>query len=57
MPPFRDSFTPVLEAEYGKVEAAFADVTAATGAYGPLTETAQDPVQCSCPCWWRGCAR
>ncbi|MEU3645221.1 hypothetical protein AB0E59_17695 [Lentzea sp. NPDC034063] len=30
-------------AEYGKVDAAFADATAATGAYEPLTETAQDP--------------
>ena len=40
---FRDFFNRVLAAEYAKVDAAFADVTAATGAYGPLTETTQDP--------------
>jgi lysophospholipase L1-like esterase len=43
VPLFRDFFNPVLEAEYGKVDATFADVTAATGAYEPLTETADDP--------------
>jgi len=43
VPLFRDFFNPVLEAEYGKVDAAFADITDATGAYGPLTETTQDP--------------
>lgn len=43
VPLFRDFFNPVLEAEYEKVGAAFADVTEATGAYEPLTETARDP--------------
>ncbi|MFC4852067.1 GDSL-type esterase/lipase family protein [Actinophytocola glycyrrhizae] len=43
VPLFRDFFNPVLAAEYAKVDAAFADVTEATGAYGPLTETTQDP--------------
>ncbi|MBB4905099.1 GDSL-type esterase/lipase family protein [Actinophytocola algeriensis] len=43
VPLFRDFFNPVLEAEYEKVDATFADVTAATGAYEPLTETTEDP--------------
>ena len=40
---FRDFFNAALKAEYEKVGADFADVTAATGGYGPLTETTQDP--------------
>jgi lysophospholipase L1-like esterase len=44
VPLFRDFFNKVLAAEYEKVGATFADVTAATGAYEPLTETTQDPV-------------
>jgi lysophospholipase L1-like esterase len=43
VPLFRDFFNPVLEAEYEKVGATFADVTAATGAYEPLTETREAP--------------
>ncbi|KOV85317.1 hypothetical protein ADL03_14290 [Nocardia sp. NRRL S-836] len=38
-----EQFNGVLKAEYGKFQAAFADVTKATGAYRPLTETTQDP--------------
>jgi len=43
VPLFRQFFNTVLEAEYDKIDATFVDVTAATGAYGPLTETTQDP--------------
>ncbi|MGB3439253.1 MAG: GDSL-type esterase/lipase family protein [Actinophytocola sp.] len=43
VPLFRDFFNPVLETEYEKIDAAFADVTDATGAYASLTETTQDP--------------
>ncbi|NUT47629.1 MAG: hypothetical protein HOV94_10030, partial [Saccharothrix sp.] len=40
---FRDFFNTALKAEYERVGATFVDVTAATGGYGPLTETTQDP--------------
>ncbi|MCE6998094.1 GDSL-type esterase/lipase family protein [Saccharothrix sp. S26] len=40
---FRDFFNAALKSEYEKVGATFVDVTAATGGYGPLTETTQDP--------------
>lgn len=40
---FRTFFNGILEAEYDKIDAEFVDVTAATGAYEPLTETVQDP--------------
>ncbi|MFD0205545.1 GDSL-type esterase/lipase family protein [Saccharothrix carnea] len=40
---FRDFFNAALKSEYEKVGAKFVDVTAATGGYGPLTETTQDP--------------
>lgn len=40
---FRDFFNRTLKAEYGKIGATFVDVTDATGAYAPLTETTQDP--------------
>ncbi|RKT74939.1 GDSL-like lipase/acylhydrolase family protein [Saccharothrix variisporea] len=39
---FRDVFNPALKSEYEKAGAVFVDVTAATGGYGPLTETTQD---------------
>ena len=42
VPLFRN-FNATLRTEYGKVGARFVDVTAATGAYGPLTELTQDP--------------
>ncbi|MEU7476346.1 GDSL-type esterase/lipase family protein [Lentzea sp. NPDC042327] len=38
-----EQFNGVLAAEYGKFGAKFADVTKATGAYQPLTQTTQDP--------------
>ncbi|WP_033433731.1 GDSL-type esterase/lipase family protein [Saccharothrix syringae] len=40
---FRDFFNTALKAEYDEVGATFVDVTAATGGYGPLTETTEDP--------------
>ncbi|GAB2966950.1 GDSL-type esterase/lipase family protein [Saccharothrix stipae] len=40
---FRDFFNAALKAEYEKVGAKFADVTATTGGYGSLTELTQDP--------------
>lgn len=40
---FQTFFNAVLKTEYEKIDATFVDVTAATGAYGPLTETTQDP--------------
>jgi lysophospholipase L1-like esterase len=40
---FRDFFNTALAAEYEKVDARFVDVTAATGAYEPLTDVTQDP--------------
>ncbi|MET1074871.1 MAG: GDSL-type esterase/lipase family protein [Umezawaea sp.] len=43
VPLFRDGLNAGLKAEYEQVGAKFVDVTAATGAYGPLTETTQDP--------------
>ncbi|WNV86354.1 GDSL-type esterase/lipase family protein [Umezawaea sp. Da 62-37] len=43
VPLFRDGLNAGLKAEYEQVGATFVDVTAATGAYGPLTETTQDP--------------
>jgi lysophospholipase L1-like esterase len=43
VPLFRDFFNKTLKAEYAKIDAAFVDVTAATGGYDPLTETTQDP--------------
>lgn len=43
VPLFRDLFNTVLRSEYDKIDARFVDVTAATGAYGSLTETTQDP--------------
>lgn len=38
-----ENFNGVLKAEYGNFKAGFADVTKATDAYRPLTETTQDP--------------
>ncbi len=38
-----EQFNGVLAAEYGKFRAGFADVTKATGAYQPLTQTTQHP--------------
>ena len=43
VPLFRDFFNTALEAEYGKIDAEFVDVTATTGGYGPLTDLTQDP--------------
>ncbi len=43
VPLFRDFFNTALKAEYAKVDAKFVDVTAATGAYGSLTDLTQDP--------------
>lgn len=40
---FRDFFNTALEAEYGKIDAEFVDITATTGGYGPLTDLTQDP--------------
>jgi lysophospholipase L1-like esterase len=40
---FQKLFNPSLEAEYGAVGAGFVDVTEATGAYVPLTETTPWP--------------
>lgn len=40
---FQNAFNPALEAEYVAVGAAFVDVTQATGAYVPLTETTPWP--------------
>lgn len=42
VPLFRN-FNSALRAEYGRFGARFVDVTAATGAYGPLTELTLDP--------------
>ena len=49
VPLFRDVLNAGLEDEYAKVGAAFVDVTAATGGYGPLTEVTQDPTYGSIP--------
>ena len=46
---FRDFFNAALKSEYEKVGAEFVDVTAATGGYGPLTETTQDPAYGTIP--------
>jgi lysophospholipase L1-like esterase len=43
VPLFRNFFNTALDAEYGKIDATFVDVTAATGGYEPLTEVTQDP--------------
>ncbi|MFL6121553.1 SGNH/GDSL hydrolase family protein [Actinophytocola sp.] len=48
VPLFRN-FNAALRAEYGRVGARFADITAATGAYGPLTALTQDPAYGSIP--------
>ncbi|WNV85111.1 GDSL-type esterase/lipase family protein [Umezawaea sp. Da 62-37] len=40
---FRDQLNPALRAEYSAVGALFADITAATGGYGPLEEIVDDP--------------
>lgn len=40
---FRDFFNTALKTEYGKIDAEFVDITATTGAYGPLTDLTQDP--------------
>jgi lysophospholipase L1-like esterase len=39
IPAFKDIINPTLEKAYATVAGQFADVTAATGAYGPMTET------------------
>jgi lysophospholipase L1-like esterase len=49
VPLFRDFFNINLEAEYEKVGAKFADVTALTGGYEPLTDLTQDPKYGSIP--------
>ncbi|MBB5959779.1 lysophospholipase L1-like esterase [Saccharothrix tamanrassetensis] len=46
---FRDVLNAALKAEYEKIGADFVDVTAATGGYGPLTETTQDPTYGAIP--------
>ncbi|MEU4744480.1 SGNH/GDSL hydrolase family protein, partial [Actinosynnema sp. NPDC023658] len=46
---FRDFFNAALKAEYEKVGAKFVDVTDATGGYGELTETTEDPTYGSIP--------
>jgi lysophospholipase L1-like esterase len=43
VPLFRDFFNTMLRTEYDRIDAEFADVTAATGAYESLTETTQHP--------------
>lgn len=43
VPLFHDFFNKTLKAEYDKINATFVDVTAATGAYDPLTRITQDP--------------
>jgi len=43
VPLFQNFFNTALKSEFDKIGAAFADVTAATGGYGPLTEVSQDP--------------
>lgn len=43
VPLFRDFFNTMLKAEYDRIDAKFVDVTAATGAYGSLTETTRHP--------------
>ncbi|MFI9009882.1 GDSL-type esterase/lipase family protein [Actinosynnema sp. NPDC053489] len=40
---FRDFFNAALRSEYEKVGGRFVDVTDATGGYGPLTDTTEDP--------------
>jgi lysophospholipase L1-like esterase len=49
VPLFRNFFNTTLAGEYAKVDAEFVDVTAATGAYEPLTEVTQDPTYGSIP--------
>lgn len=46
---FRTFFNTTLAAEYDTVDADFADVTAATGGYTPLTETVDDPTYGTIP--------
>jgi lysophospholipase L1-like esterase len=43
VPLFRDFFNTMLKTEYDRIDAEFADVTAATGAYESFTETTQHP--------------
>lgn len=43
VPLFQNFFNTALKTEYEKIGATFADITATTGGYGPLTEVTQDP--------------
>ncbi|WP_326418556.1 GDSL-type esterase/lipase family protein [Amycolatopsis sp. H20-H5] len=40
---FRDLLNPMLKTEYGDAGMSFADITAATGGYGPLSDVVTDP--------------
>jgi len=49
VPLFRNFFNTALATEYSKIDAEFVDVTAATGAYEPLSDTTQDPTYGAIP--------